>query len=101
MLAVLPEKRARWSARFQWIQMDKVKDTHVSEYGNELTNRAALARNLDFLATDDATSSSVPTGPTTGATIIFKHRCGGSANVTGNSDEIRLARCSKNRNIAA
>jgi DNA helicase-2/ATP-dependent DNA helicase PcrA len=54
MLALLPEKRAKWSARFQWIQMDEVQDTHVSEYGNELTNRAALARNLDFLATDDA-----------------------------------------------
>jgi superfamily I DNA/RNA helicase len=54
MLALLPEKRAKWSARFQWIQMDEVQDTHVSEYGNELTNRAALARNLDFLSTDDA-----------------------------------------------
>ena len=56
MLALLPEKRAKWSARFQWIQMDEVQDTHVSEYGNELTNRAALARNLDFLATDDAST---------------------------------------------
>jgi superfamily I DNA/RNA helicase len=93
MLALLPEKRAKWSARFQWIQMDEVQDTHLSEYevirllathatgiaffGDldrfieffqrhddparppadllaELTNRAALARNLDFLATDDA-----------------------------------------------
>jgi DNA helicase-2/ATP-dependent DNA helicase PcrA len=36
--------------------MDEVQDTHVSEYGNELTNRAALARNLDFLATDDAST---------------------------------------------
>ena len=32
MLALLPEKRAKWSARFQWIQMDEVQDTHLSEY---------------------------------------------------------------------
>ncbi len=59
-----------------------------------------MADRLAAVVADDATSSSVPTGPTTEATTIFKHRCGGSENVTGNSDEIRLARCSKNRNIA-
>ena len=32
MLALLPEKRAKWSARFRWIQMDEVQDTHLSEY---------------------------------------------------------------------
>jgi DNA helicase-2/ATP-dependent DNA helicase PcrA len=32
MLATLPEKRRKWSGRFQWIQMDEVQDTHVSEY---------------------------------------------------------------------
>lgn len=32
MLALLPEKRAKWSARFDWLQMDEVQDTHVSEY---------------------------------------------------------------------
>jgi DNA helicase-2/ATP-dependent DNA helicase PcrA len=32
MLALLPEKRTKWAARFQWIQMDEVQDTHVSEY---------------------------------------------------------------------
>ena len=32
MFATLPEKRRKWSARFQWIQMDEVQDTHVSEY---------------------------------------------------------------------
>jgi DNA helicase-2/ATP-dependent DNA helicase PcrA len=32
MFALLPEKRAKWSTRFQWIQMDEVQDTHVSEY---------------------------------------------------------------------
>ena len=32
MFALLPEKRAKWAGRFQWIQMDEVQDTHVSEY---------------------------------------------------------------------
>lgn len=32
MLATLPDKREKWSNRFQWIQMDEVQDTHVSEY---------------------------------------------------------------------
>lgn len=32
MLAKLPEKRSKWSGRFQWIQTDEVQDTHVSEY---------------------------------------------------------------------
>jgi DNA helicase-2/ATP-dependent DNA helicase PcrA len=32
LLALLPEKRAKWSARFQWIQIDEVQDTHLSEY---------------------------------------------------------------------
>ncbi|MCX6878649.1 MAG: UvrD-helicase domain-containing protein [Verrucomicrobia bacterium] len=32
MLAILPDKRKKWADRFQWIQMDEVQDTHLSEY---------------------------------------------------------------------
>ncbi|MEI6702273.1 MAG: UvrD-helicase domain-containing protein [Deltaproteobacteria bacterium] len=29
MLATLPDKREKWSNRFEWIQMDEVQDTHL------------------------------------------------------------------------
>jgi DNA helicase-2/ATP-dependent DNA helicase PcrA len=32
LLARFPDKREKWSTRFQWIQMDEVQDTHLSEY---------------------------------------------------------------------
>lgn len=32
MLALSPDKRERWSRRFDWIQVDEVQDTHFSEY---------------------------------------------------------------------
>lgn len=32
MLALMPDKRDRWSRRFDWIQVDEVQDTHHSEY---------------------------------------------------------------------
>ncbi len=32
MFARFPDKREKWAGRFQWIQMDEVQDTHLSEY---------------------------------------------------------------------
>jgi len=32
LLAQVPEVRARWSARYHWVQVDEVQDTHLSEW---------------------------------------------------------------------
>ena len=54
MLALLPEKRAKWSARFQWVQMDEVQDTHVSEY-EVIRLLAARASGVAFFGDLDQT----------------------------------------------
>lgn len=52
LLHCLPESRARWAARFDWIQVDEVQDTHFSEYDviralGERTRNVALFGDLD------------------------------------------------------
>lgn len=32
MFTLLPDKLRKWAGRFQWIQIDEVQDTHLSEY---------------------------------------------------------------------
>ena len=54
MLASLPEKRAKWAARFQWIQMDEVQDTHLSEY-EVIRLLAAEASGIAFFGDLDQT----------------------------------------------
>jgi hypothetical protein len=49
MLNLLPEKRANYSVRFQWIQMDEVQDTHVSEIEINLRRIIFCMAGLHFM----------------------------------------------------
>jgi DNA helicase-2/ATP-dependent DNA helicase PcrA len=54
MLALLPDKREKWSRRFDWIQVDEVQDTHFSEY--EIIHQLAVrTRNLAMFGDIDQT----------------------------------------------
>lgn len=54
MFAHSPAKREKWAARFQWIQMDEVQDTHDSEY-EVIRLLASRATGLAFFGDLDQT----------------------------------------------
>ncbi|MBI5366324.1 MAG: UvrD-helicase domain-containing protein [Planctomycetes bacterium] len=54
LFAHVPERAERWAARFFWLQVDEVQDTHESEY--EVLRHLALARRqLAFFGDVDQT----------------------------------------------
>lgn len=54
LLAQLPELRARWAARYRWVQVDEVQDTHLSEW-SLLEVLASAHGNLAFFGDLDQT----------------------------------------------
>jgi len=50
----LPEKRKKWAERFDWIQVDEIQDTHVSEY-EVIATLAKRSGNLAFFGDLDQT----------------------------------------------
>ena len=54
MFHLLPEKREKWSQRFDWIQIDEIQDTHLSEY-EVIATLAKRSGNLAFFGDLDQT----------------------------------------------
>lgn len=54
MFRHLPEKRKKWGNRFDWIQIDEIQDTHLSEY-EVISILAKRSGNLAFFGDLDQT----------------------------------------------
>ena len=54
MFHLLPKKREKWGRRFDWIQIDEIQDTHLSEY-EVIATLAKRSGNLAFFGDLDQT----------------------------------------------